>query len=68
MASQFVWLKPYRESLGNNKGELQKENIGKRSIFINRIKEFYENIPYIHIENIVKSNVTTVNYKYSNKN
>ena len=40
LASQFVWLKPYRERLGNNKGELQKENISKRSILINIIKRF----------------------------
>ena len=46
------------ERLGNNKGELQKENISKRSILINRIKEIYENIPYKYIENIVKSFVT----------
>ena len=58
MASKFAWLKPYRERLGNNKGELQKENISKRSILINRIKEIYENIPYKHIENIVESFVT----------
>ena len=55
MASQFVWLKPYRERLGNNKGELQKKNINKRSILINRIKEIYENISYKYIENIAES-------------
>ena len=58
MASQFAWLKPYRERLGIIKGELQKENIRKRSIFINRIKEICENIPYKYIENIVESFVT----------
>ena len=31
------------------------ENISKRSILINRIKEIYENIPYKYIENIVES-------------
>ena len=30
-----------RKRLGNNKKELQKENICKRSILINRIKEIY---------------------------
>ena len=30
-----------RKRLGNNKKELQKENISKRSILINRIKEIY---------------------------
>ena len=39
-------------------GELQKENISKRSILINRINEIYENIPYKYIENIVESFVT----------
>ena len=58
LASQFAWLKLYRERLENNKGELQKENISKRSILINRIKDIYENIAYKHIENIVKSFVT----------
>ena len=58
LASQFAWLKPYRERLGIIKGELQKENISKRSILINRIKETYENIPYKYIENIVESFVT----------
>ena len=58
MASQFTWLKPYRERLGNNKGGVTKENISKRSILINRIKEIYENIPYKYIENIVESFVT----------
>ena len=58
MASQFAWLKPFRERLGNNKGEIQKENISKRNILINRIKEVYENIPYKYIENIIWSFVT----------
>ena len=58
MASLFTWLKPYRERLENNKGELQKENISKRNILINKIKEIYENIPYKYIENIVESFVT----------
>ena len=58
LASQFTWLKPYKECLGNNKGELQKENISKRSILINRIKEIYESIPHKHIENIIESFVT----------
>ena len=49
LASQFAWLKSYRERLGNNKGELQKENMSKRSIFINRIKKLFENIPYKYI-------------------
>ena len=30
-----------RKRLGNNKKELQKENISKRSILINRIKEIF---------------------------
>ena len=43
LASEFSWLKPYRERLGNNnQGELQKENISKRSILINRIKEIWK--------------------------
>ena len=58
MASKFAWLKPYRERLGNNKGELQKENISKRSILFNKIKEIYENILYKNIKNIVESFVT----------
>ena len=58
MASQFAWLKPYREFLRNNNWELQKDNISKRSILINRIKEIYENISYKYIENIVESFVT----------
>ena len=58
LASKYSWLKPYRERLGNNKGEKQKENISKRSILINRIIEIYENIPYKCIENIVESFVT----------
>ena len=58
LASQFAWLKPYRERLENNKGKLQKENISKRSILINRIKEIYENILCKYIENIVESFVT----------
>ena len=58
LTSQFSWLKPYRELLRNNKWELQKENISKRSILINKIKEFYENFLYKQIENIVESFVT----------
>ena len=53
LASQFAWLKPYRERLGKNKGVLQKENINKRSILINRIKEIYKNIPYKYNEIIL---------------
>ena len=41
--------------LGIIKGELQKENISKRSILINRINKIFENIPYKHIENIFES-------------
>ena len=46
-------LNPIDNVWGIIKGELQKENISKRSILINRIKEIYEKIPYKHIENIV---------------
>ena len=58
LASQFAWLKPYRECLGIINGELQKENISKRSILINRIKEIYKNILYKYIEDIVESLIT----------
>ena len=54
MAWKFVWLKPYRERLRNNKGELLKENISKKCIIINWIKEIYENISYKKIENILE--------------
>ena len=58
LASQFAWLKPKRERLGIIKGELQKENISKRSILINRIKEIYDDIQCKFIKNIVESFVT----------
>ena len=51
-------LNPIENVWGIIKRELQKENISKRSILINRIKEIYENIPYKYIENIVESFVT----------
>ena len=51
-------LNPIENVWGIIKGELQKENISKRSILINRIKEIYENIQYKYIENIVESFVT----------
>ena len=51
-------LNPIENVWGIIKGELQKENISKRSILINRIKEIYENTPYKYIENIVESFVT----------
>ena len=60
LASQFAWLKPYRERLGNSKGGATKKIISKRSILINRIKEIYENNPYKHIENIVESFLTSL--------
>ena len=51
-------LNPIENVWGIIKRELQKENISKRSILINRIKEIYENIPYKYIQNIVESFVT----------
>ena len=51
-------LNPIENVWGIIKGELQKENISKRSILINWIKEIYEKISYQHIENIVESFVT----------
>ena len=51
-------LNPIENVLGIIKWELQKENINKRSILINKIKEIYEKIPYQYIENIVESFVT----------
>ena len=53
-------LNPIENVWGIIKRELQKENISKRSILINRIKEIYINIPYKYIENIVESFVTTL--------
>ena len=51
-------LNPTENVWGIIKGELQKENINKRSILINRIKEIYENILCKYIENIAESFVT----------
>ena len=48
-------LNPIEKVWGIIKGKLQKENISKRCILINRIKEIYENISYKYIENIVES-------------
>ena len=59
MDSQIAWLKHYIKNVWVLiKRELQKENISKRNILINRIKEIYENIPYKYIQNIVESFVT----------
>ena len=43
-AIQFARLKLYRKHLGIIKGKLQKKNISKRSILINKIKEIFEDI------------------------
>ena len=52
-------LNPIENVWGIIKGELQKENISKRSILIDRIKEIYgKNIPYKYIEKIVETFVT----------
>ena len=57
MASQLAWLKLFEKVWGLIK-EALKENISKKNILINKVKEIYEKNEYKYIENILESFVT----------